>query len=178
MRAVAHVQATYKVSDNDTRGIFVDIANLVFGQHWEQDSVFDDDHAGDDSDSNEYYSESTDDKDEWKPSEDIETVDTVMEAEGSKKKRKVQSDLTYKFPSRATLRRWMESASLLNLRYVAKILMDHDSVTTVGFDDTTKANGHRLLDSKALNITVDGEGKQRKSYTTGFHPNLSHSGED
>ena len=84
MRAVAHVQATCKVCDNDTRGIFVHIANLVFGQHWGQDSVFDDDHAGDDSDSNEYYSESTDDKDEWKPSEDIETMGTVMEAEGSK----------------------------------------------------------------------------------------------
>ena len=66
----------------------------------------------------------------------------------------------------------MESEYLLNLKYVASILI------MTGFDDTTKAAGHRLLDSKALNITVDGEGKQRKSYTTGFHPNLSHSGED
>ena len=160
------------------RGIFVEIANLVFGHEWEKDSVFDDDHAHNadiDSDNNEYFSETT--NDEWKPSKETEITDTVMGAEGSKKKRKVQSELTYKFPSRATLRRWMESASLLNLRHVTNILMDHDSVTTIGFDDKTKAGGHRLLDSEALNITVDGEGKQRKSYTTGFHPNLLPSGE-
>ena len=72
----------------------------------------------------------------------------------------------------------MESASLLNLLHVAKILMEKDSIITVGFDDTTKAAGKKLFDSKALNITVDGDGKQRQAYTTGFHPNLSHSGED
>ena len=177
MRAVAHVQATYKVSDNDTRGIFVDIANLVFGQQWEKESIFDTD-IEIESDQDEFYSTNADDNDEWKPTKDVDTAEKAHESEGSKKKRKVQKDLSNRFPSRPTLRRWMESASLLNLRHVAKILLDHDAVTTIGFDDTTKAAGHKLFDSKALNITVDGDGKHRKSYTTGFHPNLSHSGED
>ena len=188
MRAVAHVQATYKISDNDTRGIFVDVGNLVFGQEWKKEVVFDNTDAEVESDQ--------EDMDDWIPVDTIldnnsnfqvpstshhaaENLDTTRDnQEVTKKKRKVQKDLSKTFPSRATLRRWMESASLLNLRHVAKILMDHDSVTTIGFDDTTKAAGHKLFDSKALNITVDGDGRHRKSYTTGFHSNLSHSGED
>ena len=181
MRAVTHVQATYKISDNDTRGLIVDIANLVFDQKWEKDIVLDD--AGDVLDAG-----SDDEEEEWLLPDEDENKNNVRRTPAgagtsvvsgeAKKTRKVQKDLTYRFPSRATLRRWMESASLLNLLHVAKILLDQDCVKTVGFDDTTKAAGRKLFDSKALNITVDGDGKHRRAYTTGFHANLSHSGDD
>ena len=57
---------------------------------------------------------------------------------------------------------------------------------TSGWDDTLKASGHRLHDTKTGRITCvnkeeDIEGKckkQRKSFTTGFVPNISHKGED
>ena len=55
-----------------------------------------------------------------------------------KQSRAVQKDLTYRFPSKDTLRRWMEASSLLNLRHVSKLLLDPDSIITVGFDDTSK----------------------------------------
>ena len=42
VRAVSHVQATYKITDNNTRGLKVDIANLVFDQKWEKYIVLDD----------------------------------------------------------------------------------------------------------------------------------------
>ena len=180
MRAVTHVQATYKISDNDTRGLIVDIANLIFDQKWEKEIVLDD--------TEEVLEDESSDEDAWLPADQDKNrnnrkstaaADTsVIEREEARKIRNVQRDLTNRFPSRATLRRWMESASLLNLLHVAKILLDEDCIKTIGFDDTTKAAGRRLFDSKALNITVDGDGKHRRAYTTGFHPNLSHSGED
>ena len=94
------------------------------------------------------------------------------------KKRNVQEDLAYRMPSRETLKRYIESASLLNLYYVAKTLRSHDGVITFGFDDTTKAAGKLVHDCKVTNITVDGSGEKRKSFTTGFTPNLTHSGDN
>ena len=51
-------------------------------------------------------------------------------------------------------------------------------IATMGFDDTTKAAGRQLFDIKSTNITIDGEDMERETYTTGFTPNLSHSGQD
>ena len=92
----------------------------------------------------------------------------------------MRPDLIYCFPSRATRRRWLRHGTLLNLRYVAnKILKKQDEeVVTWGFDDTTKAAGVHLLDVKTSNITIDGDDRKRETYTTGFTPNLSHSGLD
>ena len=53
-----------------------------------------------------------------------------------------------------------------------------EEIVCWGFDDTTKAAGHRLLDVKSSNITIGGENKERETFTTGFTPNLSHSGKD
>jgi hypothetical protein len=96
------------------------------------------------------------------------------------KKRKMRQDLTFCFPSRATRRKWLRHGTLLNLRYVAnKILKKQDKeVVTWGFDDTKKAAGVHLLDVKTSNITIDGDDRKRETYTTGFTPNLSHSGLD
>ena len=94
------------------------------------------------------------------------------------KKRNVQEILTYRMPSRETLKRYIESASLLNLYYVAKTLRSHDGVITFGFDDTIKAAGKLVHDCKVTNITVDDSGEKRKSFTTGFTPNLTHSGDN
>ena len=95
-----------------------------------------------------------------------------------KKKRNVQEDLTYNLPSSETLKRYIESASLLNLYYVAKTPCSHDGVIAFGFDDTTKAAGKLVHDCKVTNITVDGSGEKMKSFTTGFTPNLTHSGDN
>ena len=53
-----------------------------------------------------------------------------------------------------------------------------DNLVTVGLDDTTKAAGHKLYDIKADHITVKGPNQNRKSFTTGYAENISHSGED
>ena len=41
MKALVHCQATYKVSDNDIKGIVVDFMNMVCGQKWEKEAIFD-----------------------------------------------------------------------------------------------------------------------------------------
>ena len=39
MRAVTHIQATYKLSSNDAMGVCVDIANMIFEQAWEKNQT-------------------------------------------------------------------------------------------------------------------------------------------
>ena len=53
-----------------------------------------------------------------------------------------------------------------------------EEVVTLGFDDTTKAAGERLHDVKTTHITINAEDMDRETFTTGFTPNLSHTGED
>ena len=74
----------------------------------------------------------------------------------------------------------MRYGALLNLKYVAKkILNKKDSeVITYGFDDTTKAAGFRLFDVKTDHITINSAEMNRETFTTGFTPNLSYSGQD
>ena len=90
-----------------------------------------------------------------------------------------EEDLTNQFPSIRTVRRWLRSGALINLRHVADCLLNKSSeeVSTYGFDDTRKAAGVRLHDIKTDHITIiSDEGKN--TYTTGFTPNLSHSAKD
>ena len=97
----------------------------------------------------------------------------------AQKKRKVCRDLTFTFPCRSPPRVPRQRA-LLNLRYVGKMIQckDENEVVTLGFDDTTKAAGVCVYDAKTTNITIKGDSGKRKSLTTSFAPNLSHSGLD
>ena len=75
--------------------------------------------------------------------------------------------------------RYVDDASLLNLKYVAdKILNSQDSTVTVGLYDTTNAAGHRLYDIKTDHITIKSKSENRQFLTTGFIANVSHTGKD
>ena len=75
--------------------------------------------------------------------------------------------------------RYLQDASYLSLEYIAQqILNKEDNIVTVGLDDTTKAAGHRCYDVKADHITIAGPSGKRKSLTTGYVENVSHSGKD
>ena len=126
------------------------------------------------------------------PLEEASTEETDSEDEERgdlKRKRKEIRDLTFVLPTRSTLRKKLEDASLLNFKYVAQTIQDTHNVggtVTSGWDDTTKAAGHRVHDAKSGRVTcvtsvLDSDGqpkKLRQSFTTGFHPNISHKGED
>ena len=90
-------------------------------------------------------------------------------------------DLALQFPSRGSLRTWMEAAAVLNLRHVA-LLLKHkpDSVVaTLGLDDATKAAGYKTYDVKASHLTLKSKDTgKRDVYTTGYMENASHSPED
>ena len=92
-------------------------------------------------------------------------------------------------PSRKSLHRKLEDAAMLNFKYVAESIektKEAGGTVTTGWDDTVKAAGFRLHDVKSGRVTcitteVDTEGNEkrvRQSLTTGFLPNISHSGED
>ena len=156
MRAIIHCQSTYKISDNDIEGIFVDIANMVFGQNWRKSGSVS---LGDEEES------------------DDENVDDGEDEPPQKKRRNIDN---YTFPSRQARRKWLRHGAILNLKYVSDRILHktEEEVVTWGFDDTTKAAGHRLLDVKSSNITIGGDDMERETLTTGFTPNLSHSGRD
>ena len=140
----------FKVSEEDCRGMFVEIANTVFNQAWVLESDF----------------------------SETEKVDEDVDG---KKRRRVTLDLALQFPSRRSLRTWMEAAAVLNLRHVA-LLLKHkpDSVVaTLGLDDATKAAGHKTYDVKASHLTLKSKDTgKRDVYTTGYMENASHSPED
>ena len=177
MRAMVHCQATYKVSDNDIEGLFVDVANMVFDQDWKK---------GDTKDFNENEFDEDEEVYELQEESVSQKRHTIVDEEGNnvetppRKRRRVQADLTNHFPTRATRRRYLKHGALLNLRHVGQKILkkSQDQVITWGFDDTTKAAGCHLFDVKSSNITLDGEDMDRETYTTGFTSNLSHSGQD
>ena len=72
---------------------------------------------------------------------------------------------------------YLQDAYLLNMKHVASYLTNKgDNVITVKLGDTTKAAGHKMYDIKADHITVH-EPEGKKSLTTSFMENISHSGE-
>ena len=68
----------------------------------------------------------------------------------------MQTDLTYRFPSKSTRWKYLIYEALLNLRYLAKkILNKKDTeVITYGFDDITKTAGFKLFDVKTDHNTI------------------------
>ena len=97
-------------------------------------------------------------------------------------------DLTFVLPSRKSLQRKLEDAAMMNFRYVAESIekaKEAGGTVTFGRDDTVKASGFRVHDVKTGRVTcvtkeVDSEGNEKRSrqtLTTGFLPNISHSGD-
>ena len=88
--------------------------------------------------------------------------------------------MNYSFPSRMTRRNYLRQGAILNLRHLGMQIAtkSEGTVITWGFDDTTKAGGNKVFDIKASNITFKGDGMDRQTFTTGFTPNISHSGQD
>ena len=154
MRCIVQCHSAFKTTTDDLRGIIVSVANTIFGQKWEI------------SDELENF--------------DDEQEDSYEECKDLKlKRRRCSRDLTYIMPSRSCITKYLEDAYFLNLELVAKLLTEKgDSVITVGLADTTKAAGHKLFDVKADHITISGPSCERKSLTTGYTENASHSGAD
>ena len=155
MAAAAQISAKYEISFTTVIKAGCDWANMVFGQQWTVDPEFDKQVEEDDS-------------------------DTQPECNNNeKKKRNVQTDLTYRFPSRQTLSLWLKDAAILNLKYLANHIFNKDDkdIVTWGTDDTVKKAGNKLFDAKTSHITIAGENKARQTFTTGFDPNISHTGE-
>ena len=174
MRAIIHCQASYKISDRDLEGVIVDIANMVFDQSWVKcdQGTFHEELNSDTSDSE-------DDAEPYKRKLEA-CKETGMPFESPKKRRRVKNNLNCSFPSRATRRMWLRQGAILNLRHLGRsiAMKSQETVITWGFDDTTKAGGNKVFDIKASNITLDGDGMDRQTFTTGFTPNISHSGQD
>ena len=67
----------------------------------------------------------------------------------------------------------------MSLKHVAEQLMNSDdSVVNMGLDDTTKAGGQKRYDIKTDHITITGVSQSRKTFTTGYTENISHTGVD
>ena len=149
IRCLVQSLAKYKVTPNDLLGIYV---NGVVHHNWK---TSDDDDVLEDGDDCEYR--------------------TLCVP----KRRRRCDDRTYIMPSRKTVHNYLDNASYLNLEMVARHLAEiSDNMITVGLNDTTKAAGHRLFSIKADHITVAGPTTGKKTFTTGYVENPSHSGED
>ena len=154
MATAAQISAKYEISFTTVIKAGCDWANMVFGQQWTADPEFD---------------EKVDDEEE----------DILEVPDSEKKTRQVQQDLTYRFPSRQTLSLWLKDAAILNLKYLGEHIFNKDEakIVTWGTDDTVKKAGNKLFDAKTSHITIAGENMTRQTFTTGFDPNISHTGE-
>ena len=139
----------------------VRVANMVFGQNWKM--------------KNEEEKDDEDDEDEME-NDDEEIQPTEPMTTGIQH---LSKDLTYVFLSRRSIMRYLQDTSYLSLQYITQqILNKEDNIVTFGLDDTTKASGHRCYDVKADHITTAGPSGKRKSLTTGYVENVSHSSKD
>ena len=162
VRCIVQCVSEFKVSHAHISGIIVRSPNMIFGQNWQISS---DENVDEDDEANQSDDDSGD--------ENTATGSTTLI-----RKRKSVGDLTYIFFSKRCISMHLQDAYLLNMKHVASYLTNKgDNVITVGLDDTTKAACHKMYDIRADHIIVHWpEGK--KSLTTGFVENISHSGED
>ena len=162
VRCIVQCVSEFKVSHANISGIIVRSANMIFGHNWQISS-----------------DENVDENDEANQSDDDSgDENTATSSITLIRKRKSVGDLTYIFPSKRCISMYVQDAYLLNMKHVASYLTNKgDNVITAGLGDTTKAAGHKINDIKADHTAVHGpDGK--KSITTGFMENISHSGED
>ena len=94
-------------------------------------------------------------------------------------------DLSYTLPSPQTIHKWVEDGAILSLWHVAdemKVASEKsNTATTLGTDDTVKAQGFKRADVKTGHVTIveqQGNKKVRSNYSLGYYPNISHSGSD
>ena len=94
-------------------------------------------------------------------------------------------DLTHTLPTPQTIHKWIEDGAILSLWHVAdemKVTSEKsNTATTLGTDDTVKAQGFRRADVKTGNVTIieqQAGKKVRSNYYLGYYPNISHSGAD
>ena len=105
IRCTVQCLADYKVSPSDLSGIIVHTDNIIFGQQWELPE------------------EPTDEGES--ENEDEDTLDCeVGLRQDTSKGRKCIRDLTYVFPSRRVINRYIEDVSYINLLIVAKQLIN------------------------------------------------------
>lgn len=160
MRCLVQCLSEYDITPRALMGTCVAIANNVFGQNW---SV-----SEDDADGIQYESSDSD-----------EGMENQPDMQQGRKRKRATADRTFIMPTRKTVDNYVKDAAFLNLEYVAECLRNksEDTVVTIGVDDTVKAAGNRLFDVKTDYITIGGpDGKS--SLTTGYTPNMSHSGAD
>ena len=152
------LKSKYKVEQRQVAPLLAYIMNTLAGQHWEA------------------------------PIEESEMPGTDTENINTRRGRKPTRDLTYVLPSRKSLRSKLQDASLLSFRYVAEAVQAAQvagGTVTLGVDDTIKASGFHVHDVKTGRVTivesrehVDGDDteKSRTTFSTGFLPNISHTG--
>ena len=130
LEVMVSMEAIYKVEQRQGAPLLAFIMNKLAGQSWDV-----------------CIEDSTNEESENENDENQET---------QKRKRKETRDLTFVLPSRCTMRKKLEDASLLNFQYLAETIQKtHSSggTVTAGWDDTTKASGHRVHDAKSGRIT-------------------------
>ena len=145
-RAFCNCMGKYKVSEEDCRGIFVEVANVVFDQDWKLES----DLAG------ETKAVSADGK---KRRRVADSLDNVFPS---------RSALRTWMEAAAILNLQFVATLLKN--------KPDDLVATMGFDDGKKAAGHRIFDIKATHLTMKNTTTGlRENYTTGYLANANHT---
>ena len=114
------MESKYKVEQRQVAPLLAYIMNILAGQNWEV------------------------------PTEETEVIENDDKGEVStRRNRRPSRDLTHVLPSRKTIRKRLEDASLLNFQFVAKAIQDASEdggTVTLGVDDTVKASGFRVHD--------------------------------
>ena len=103
VRCTVQCLAGYKVSPNDLTGIIVNTVNIIFDQNWEKE----DDVAAEEDEYEHIQSDTTEESDDDEPQPE--------ENSSTSKRRMSKKDLTYVFPSRRTINRYLEDALYLNM---------------------------------------------------------------
>ena len=97
-----------------------------------------------------------------------------------KKRRRVDQDLSHRFPAAQTFKKWLCAAHIASLRHAGEALKDRgdDVVATFGFDDTRKAAGFRVHDVKTSHISLRSvaDPLYRQTFTLGLLANVKHTG--
>ena len=108
-----------------------------------------------------------------------------MEDSGSSTRKWKVGDLTYTLPTPQTIHTWIEDGALLSLWHVAdeiKVASENpNAATTLGTDDTVKAQGFRRADVKTGHVTIVEQKQDKKirtNFSLGYYPNISHAGAD
>ena len=160
IRITTQICADYTLPIKTAILIVRDVSNGLFDQRYEVEmSMKKDDEAGTDSNENDIVSD---------------------EEQEHQIRRRSKSDYTHTLPSERSVKRYLEDANLLNLKYLSDQVLskEEETVVTLGLDDTTKAAGNKVHDVKTTQFTLQGPNRKRENLTTGFHENASKAGKE